>query len=170
MLPNNNEMENEACVGGLCFLQLHFGYFPPHFYQWIYGRVGVLFFLSPLSLLLLLLLLRFAFVKLDYVFLFVLHSVFLSFYQLNWVFVFLWAERVEIWWKIKPLHEWMMTHSEERKKRKFALNKLTNLSLCVFFFWIWNKFTSGRHEQDWGLVQRYKWIFNEQLHLQIALD
>jgi len=81
MLSNNNEMENEACVGGLCFLQLHFGYFTPHFYQRIFGRVGILFFLSPLSLLLLLL--RFAFVKLDYVFLFVLHNVFLSFYQLN---------------------------------------------------------------------------------------
>jgi hypothetical protein len=37
MLVNNDEMENEAYVGGLCFLQPHFGYFPLCFYQQILG-------------------------------------------------------------------------------------------------------------------------------------
>ncbi len=79
MAADDDEMENEACVGGLCFLQPHSGYFPPPFYRRIPGRVGVLFCLSPLSLLLL----GFAFVKLDDVFLFVPHSVILSLCQLN---------------------------------------------------------------------------------------
>lgn len=74
MSTSNDEMENEAYVGGLCFLQSYSNYFPPHFYRRIFGRVGVLFCLSPLSLLLLLL--GFAFVKFDYVFLFVCHNVF----------------------------------------------------------------------------------------------
>jgi len=81
MSAEDDEMGNEACVGGLCFLQPHSGYFPPRFYRLILGPVGVLFCLSPLSLLLLLL--GFAFVKLDYVFLFVLRNVFLSLCQLN---------------------------------------------------------------------------------------
>jgi hypothetical protein len=79
MAADDDEMENEACVGGLCFLQPHSGYFPPPFYRRIPGRVGVLFCLSPLSLLLL----GFAFVKLDDLFLFVPHNVILSFCQLN---------------------------------------------------------------------------------------
>jgi hypothetical protein len=47
MAADDDEMENEACVGGLCFLQPHSGYFPPPFYRRIPGRVGVLFCLSP---------------------------------------------------------------------------------------------------------------------------
>ncbi len=88
MSADEDEMENEACVGGLCFLQPHFSYFPPRFYRWIPGRVVVLFCLSPLSLLLLLL--GFVFVKLDNVFLFVLHSMFL--YLSLFVFSFVVSE------------------------------------------------------------------------------
>ncbi len=86
MSISDDEMENEAYAGGLCFLQPHFDYFPPRFYRHILSQVGVLFCLSPLFLLLLLL--GFAFVKLDYVFLFVSHNVFLSFCQLNLVPIF----------------------------------------------------------------------------------
>ncbi len=80
MLIGDDEMENKASIGGLCFLQPYSDYFPC-FYQQILGWVGHLFCLSPLSLLLLLL--GFAFVKLDYVFLFVFHNVFLYICQLN---------------------------------------------------------------------------------------
>ncbi|CAM6042872.1 unnamed protein product [Sphagnum compactum] len=38
MAADDDEMENEACVGGLCFLQPHSGYFPPPFYRRIPGR------------------------------------------------------------------------------------------------------------------------------------
>ncbi len=77
MLIGNDEMESKASIGGLCFLQPYSGYFP-RFYRQILGWVG---FLCPLSLLLLLL--GFAFVKLDYVLLFVSHNVFLYVCQLN---------------------------------------------------------------------------------------
>jgi hypothetical protein len=55
VLTYDDEMENKAHVGCLCFLQSHSSSFPPHFYQQIPRWVDVLFCLSPLSLLLLLL-------------------------------------------------------------------------------------------------------------------
>lgn len=37
MLVNNDDMDNATYVGGLCFLQSHFRYFPPCFYRQIHG-------------------------------------------------------------------------------------------------------------------------------------
>jgi hypothetical protein len=49
MADGEEEIEKEACVGSLCFLQPHPQYFPPPFYSKLIGRVRDLHF-SSLSL------------------------------------------------------------------------------------------------------------------------
>lgn len=50
MADGEEEIEKEACVGSLCFLQPHPQYLPPPFYSKLIGRVPNFTFLFFLSL------------------------------------------------------------------------------------------------------------------------